>query len=380
MTTNTNYELEAMASYLVSLFYKSKKNYSCTRSKIGKLLVLNTLCNIDNQNLLNTLYISDESIYTYEPSLLEFIYRDVYIKYPFCDDKKPFTELFDESVVIPNMFQIRLDRYELDDNSKRILEDIFRNFASYPLGDLNKMIKEIIPLIVGSTNTKVEDKNHIKENYKFFKNNRINELYKDNKIYSFLKYHILENPKNKYDLEDITNYIIHLYDKIEGIYFCNHLKIQKLVLLALYDYYEKNDEVFINDVKVISDDIVGLKIDTRNTYIRTPITISNLVNNDRIDISQEELEKYRKSKIFGFDESTILDNELVKSSLIDTFIKYASYDTKVLNSILNDKINEDFFETCTGKITQLNTENISKIFKFDKNKILSKRKEEVWKV
>ena len=377
-TNDYEFEMDVLASYLVSLFYKSKKNYSCTRQKIFKLLALNSLCNINHPELLNTLYVDDEIITTKDPSLVLFINRDVYIRYPFCDDKKKFLDQFDEDVKIPNMFNNRLNRCELDVNSKKILEDIFRNFASYPIGDLIKMINEILPLIKEIVKTKnyiLKESNYLYNHYKkekyelIFSYYNTNEKYKDNEVFLFLKKNILNqigNKKDKYDLEDITNYIIHLYDKIEGEYFCNHLKIKKIVLLAIYDYYKKNNKLLINDVKVINDDIVGLIIDTKNTYIRTPITNSKLISNDVINhIAKKELEEYRESKIFGFDESIILNNESVKNSLIDTFLKYASYDTKELDNVLNEKVNKDFFEN--NKAVNLNEENISKMFKFDKN-------------
>lgn len=383
MEKKIDYELEALTSYLVSLFYKSKKKYSCTRQKIGKLLALNTLCNIYNSKILDTLYIDDESIYTSFPGMLDFIYRDIYIKYPVSDDKKEFIEPFDESIKIPDMFKTRIDRYKLDDDSKKMLEDIFRKFASYPTSDLNKMINEILPIIkqikrIKNYIQKESDYfyNHYnKQKYELiFRNSKINEQCSNNKIFLFLKENILnqiENKKEKYDLEDITNYIIHLYDKIEGRYFCNQLKIKKLVLLAIYDYYKNDNKVLINDIKVINHEIVGLIVDTKNTYIRTPITISKLVNNDIIkDITKKELEEYKESTLYDFDESIILNNESVKNSLIDTFLKYASYDTKELDNVLNEKVNKDFFEN--NKAVNLNEENISKMFKFDMHKVLSK--------
>ena len=204
-TNDYEFEMDVLASYLVSLFYKSKKNYSCTRPKIFKLLALNSLCNINHPELLNTLYVDDEIITTKVPSLVTFINRDVYIKYPFCDDKKKFLDQFDEDVKIPNMFNNRLNRCELDVNSKKILEDIFRNFASYPIGDLNKMINEILPLIKEIVKTKSDYfYNHYKkEKYELiFSYYNTNEKYKDNEVFLFLKTHILneiENTKDKFD-------------------------------------------------------------------------------------------------------------------------------------------------------------------------------------
>ena len=61
-TNDYEFEMDVLASYLISLFYKSKKNYSCTRQKIFKLLALNSLCNINHPELLNTLYVDDEIV------------------------------------------------------------------------------------------------------------------------------------------------------------------------------------------------------------------------------------------------------------------------------------------------------------------------------
>ena len=149
----------------------------------------------------------------------------------------------------------------------------------------------------------------------------------------------------RYDLQDIGNFIIHLYDKVGGRYFCNHLKLNKLILISLYNHYLKTGKIFIKDVVVFCNSIYGLKIDTIDTFYRSPITLSNTTCNDSIkEVSKETLEKYNKSKIFGFDEKEILSDEEVKDTLIDTFINYASYDTIKLNNILNTCINNRFLE------------------------------------
>lgn len=140
----------------------------------------------------------------------------------------------------------------------------------------------------------------------------------------------------KYDLYDIGNFIINLYDKTGGKYFCNHLKLNKLILISLYKYYLETGEIFIKDIGVIYDSIHGLKIDTSNTFFRSPITVSNVKCNECIkNISKKDLETYNKLKVFRFDEREILSNNLVKDTLIDTFINYAACDTRKLNNILN---------------------------------------------
>lgn len=167
----------------------------------------------------------------------------------------------------------------------------------------------------------------------------------------------------KYDLYDIGNFIINLYDKTGGKYFCNHLKLNKLVLLSLYNYFLKTNEIFIKDIKVYCDTIYGLKIDTSDTFFRSPITISNVTCNDSIkDISKKDLETYCKSKIFRFDEREILSNELVSNTLIDTFVGYASYDTIELNNILNTYVNDSFIEAIS-KYNKYATTNLAEQYK-----------------
>ena len=154
---------------------------------------------------------------------------------------------------------------------------------------------------------------------------------------------------NRNTLYEVGSYLIHLYDKIGGIYYCSQVKLEKLILLAADEYYKRyNENMIYNDdsnsdellynLKVYKDKECGLLIDTSNTYFRAPITCSKSTECWPMSNSyRKQLEEYKESKIFNFDEKCIND-ERIKECLIDTFLKFGAYDARTLKNFVKIKI------------------------------------------
>ena len=161
-----------MASYLASLFYKSGCIYSANRTKIMNLLTISFLCNKDNPELSKILCIGDDRIGIPLKYYFDVIMRDLYLRPQYKDDNKEYTNDFNETVKVPNVYLQGIRIWPLDDETKYRLEEIFRNFAGYRSHEVSKMLNDIIPLIK-------KDKIHIGYNSKI--------KYKDNKVFNFIK-------------------------------------------------------------------------------------------------------------------------------------------------------------------------------------------------
>ena len=132
------------------------------------------------------------------------------------------------------------------------------------------------------------------------------------------------------------NFIIHLYDKINGKFGCSQIKLEKMLILAQVEYHLKYNKDLINDIDIVFAENCGFSLDTSDTYFRSPITVSTQYDDTPLDdIYKSVLKTPQKSKIFRFSESD-LDDEAI-DFLIDIFCKYASYLPKSLGKIL-DKI------------------------------------------
>ena len=137
---------------------------------------------------------------------------------------------------------------------------------------------------------------------------------------------------------DAGNYFIHLYDKIDGCYGCSQIKLEKMLILAQVEYYLQSKADLINDINIIFSETHGFSIDTSDNYFRTPITISSDFSDE--PLSEEDIKKtetFMQSKIFRFNETDLDPDSVI--FLRNIFCKYASFDPRTLDRILN-KIKE----------------------------------------
>ena len=143
--TNLNVSLEESANYLIQLFYHTGKRYSCTRTKIGKLLSIVAFSYARNdQKLFKEDIRKYGSCGTTFNELKAHIDRELYEESVYQDDRKPCTLSIDRDG----------DIEELDSKHKPIkavpaividsIEDVFQKFASYTPEDLGLCINQLI--------------------------------------------------------------------------------------------------------------------------------------------------------------------------------------------------------------------------------------------
>lgn len=155
------------ANYLIQLFYRTNQQYSCSQTKIGKLLSIAAfVCARQNRQLLN------ESIYKYDGcgttiyELRFVIDRDVYIRSSYSDQEtiikdEALVPLDDVRLSIPIKY---LKTASLSKDVMTIIEDVFKHFGAYSAYSIGKQLN----VLVNYPNvTKINDEIDL---------NRINEL------------------------------------------------------------------------------------------------------------------------------------------------------------------------------------------------------------
>lgn len=225
-------ETRNLACYLISLFYKSGCIYFCSRPKINRLLTIYKLASISFNEDCFKYGFNIDSTYIFVGSYIYMIERDVYyncnydengkLVYLSNDNKDFYNGNFTHNSTIPNWYH--MDEYDINSSQKRLLEIIFRKFASYSVGDLGMMIDEL------HHNIPFERKNDEfgfafnyldKEKLKQFLNSESNnELYKNNEVFNFAKIIVNEYiPDNifDYDNECIANKVLKLVNKEEKV-------------------------------------------------------------------------------------------------------------------------------------------------------------------
>lgn len=193
------------------------------------------------------------------------------------------------------------------------------------------------------------------------------------------------------------SFLIHLYDKLDNdgnSYFCPQIKLEQLLIIANLEHYKKYKEK-MNDLNIIYENNLGYYLDTSTLFFRSPITISRKSNN--ASLSESELSRiypYKESNIMYFDENQVKAKSF--ETLINIFIKFASYSPRILKEYLTAKHEEieEIFENIDYKdefrvpesIRKYNNsiefsleymnhsqESLRKIYKIKKRKIIKKK-------
>lgn len=131
--------LREAANYLIECFNATGQAYSCSRTKIGKLLSIVAFLYAQRDILL-----FDEAIYKYDgcgttiEELKSFIDRDVYIKFFYADNKQPIN-MASAKVHLEGLTEINLSP-----EIKRDIEAVFSKFGSFIPFDLGKCINPIV--------------------------------------------------------------------------------------------------------------------------------------------------------------------------------------------------------------------------------------------
>lgn len=159
--TNLHVNLKGITCCLIQFFYKTARKYSCTQTKLGKLLSILAFKYAINNELL-----FDEPIYKYSPQCgtlikaLTFIPKDIYIRdldEPDYDVSTTIDDICDDNicdeVVIPMQY-IMVEDISL--SLKENIEDVFKNFGAYSGDELSKHLNPIVDKIVNETSGEID--------------------------------------------------------------------------------------------------------------------------------------------------------------------------------------------------------------------------------
>ena len=132
------------ANYLIQLFYKTEQRYSCTRTKIGKLLSILAF----KYAVQDKEYIFPYEIYRYPEcgTLIVWVQanvdRDIYFTYPYDNSKKRISRNeLNENVDIPDCYK---KISSLFPKVKDDIEDVFFAFGAYSQVDLSEELNPIV--------------------------------------------------------------------------------------------------------------------------------------------------------------------------------------------------------------------------------------------
>lgn len=198
-----------VANYLVSLYERTKNKYQYYPTKINRLLTIYKLCSLKyNDKCLNDLnFIITEDgtmgILSYMHSPFYNIYSSIPENYNEIDDeletfKQHKNFLHSEVKIIAESLGINYEKQlYISDDSKKLLELIFRKFGNYPFDELATQINQIVNNILIR---KSYDRNYIKlEDFINFMNKN-NKVLKNNIIFQFIKNFDRLNIDQSYDL------------------------------------------------------------------------------------------------------------------------------------------------------------------------------------
>ena len=150
-----NIDLAKATNYFIQLFYKTNQKYSCTRTKVGKLLSIVAFTYACDGKLA-----FDETIYKYDNCgtaireiMLRFNDREIYSQCKYRDDAKKISEKLNEKVKIPDEYK---DITDLDDDIKQKIEATFREFGAYTPAMLGECLNPLV-----NYNGIANDKNEI---------------------------------------------------------------------------------------------------------------------------------------------------------------------------------------------------------------------------
>ncbi len=136
--------LNESANYFIQLFYATGMKYSCTRTKIGKLLSILSFKYARREEKL-----FEEAIYKYDDcgtairELTAHVDRDVYIRCLYEDDGREYIEDIDDTIN-PDMATKYCCTNSLTEDVRRSIVEVFRKFASFSPRQLGEFINPIV--------------------------------------------------------------------------------------------------------------------------------------------------------------------------------------------------------------------------------------------
>lgn len=153
-----NVSLREATYYLIQFFYKTNKKYSCTQTKLGKLLSV-----LAFKYAINGIKLFNETIYRYPPCCGTYIKelsmianKDIYVRdinQDNTDKTSAVDDEFDECVEIPERYKsIRT----LTVSIKKEIKSLFREFGAYPANELGSLLNPIVEKVVNNENDVID--------------------------------------------------------------------------------------------------------------------------------------------------------------------------------------------------------------------------------
>ena len=174
-----NINLRDATYYLIQFFYKTEKKYSCTQTKIGKMLsILVFKYAKDGKQLFY------EKIYKYPPRCgtlikdLTFIPKDIYIRDTDIEDpdgEEIINIVFNDSVEIPDIYT---NINNLTDDIKKEIECLFRHFGTYPASKLGEYLNPIVDKFIVSNSDEISLERMKYIDIEDFSDSEINDIIK----------------------------------------------------------------------------------------------------------------------------------------------------------------------------------------------------------
>ena len=122
-------------NYLISLFEATDRRYSCTRTKIGKLLsIVAFVYARQNKRLFLEEVLEYENCGTTFGELLRLVGRDIYREYEYSDNEENICDPIEED----GRFK------DIPQDVRKTIEEVFRKFGAYKAPGLGKLIMPII--------------------------------------------------------------------------------------------------------------------------------------------------------------------------------------------------------------------------------------------
>lgn len=140
---NLNIDFITASWFLLTLFYKTERKYTCTKDKILNLLTIVALdyaCSGDK--IFNEDILLNDNNEPYINGLLG-LSKYEYIKLPEQKDNKEYiNEILDETKdnLVPFMYRCNV----VDDELKEKTINVFRNFGAYPQEELGTMVSSVV--------------------------------------------------------------------------------------------------------------------------------------------------------------------------------------------------------------------------------------------
>ena len=143
-----NVNIGALTYSFIRLFYETNCKYSCTKSKVGKLLsILAFKYAVNGEKLFDSDINKYDGCGTFIKDAAKYLLLDEYSC--ICQDHKQYiSESLTEPVGLSFFNQFRYEQaskkyYKVPLDAEEQVEDVFRNFGSFSQGDLGKLLNPI---------------------------------------------------------------------------------------------------------------------------------------------------------------------------------------------------------------------------------------------